>query len=322
LGWRVVLRQVRQFHAGTRQVSRLDLGIGSLVPLFPWQMEQAALGIIDRAVQEHKITKLFGLFSGGHDSLSAVAVASEHPAFTAAAHLNTGIGIQATRQFVSDTCQRHGWPLLELWPPKDRNGERPGKTYHDLVVKGYRTKKGEVYQGFPNGPKSHHTMYYHLKQRQIRRLVREHKSHRLERIGLVTGVRSQESTRRMTAALAVEVRRDGCQVWINPILSWTKDDCNAYIGHRELERNIVVDVLHRSGECLCGALASPGELPEIEDWYPKDVAPIREIERECAASGIPGCKWADAPPGCSVEPLDEQWTDLPLCVGCMKRSAA
>lgn len=274
-------------------------------PLFPEQMLTAALGVIERAVVEHKIAKVFGLYSGGHDSTTAVGVASQHPAFAGAVHLNTGTGIQKTREFVVETCKREGWPFIEISPQ--------GEDYPALVRK----------HGFPAGPKSHNRMYYQLKQRSIRRLVRDHKTHRHDRIGLVTGVRLQESSRRMAAAISVEVRRIGCQVWINPILSWTKDDCHAYMAWQGLERNLVVDLIHRSGECLCGALASAKEMKEIRYWFPDDpsVRMIEELETELAAKGMRDCKWATRPAKAKPEVLNDQWGDLPMCVGCMKGAA-
>ena len=88
-----------------------------------------------------------------------------------------------------------------------------------------------------------------LKQRQVRRLVAEHKQHRHDRIVLVTGIRLQESERRMAAAISVPVRRSGAQVWVSPILVWSKRECHDYIRHRGSSATQVVDLLHRSGEC-------------------------------------------------------------------------
>src|SRR4249920_2790823 len=94
------------------------------------------------AILEHRPSHVFALFSGGHDSLCSTHLASQWPEFTAAVHVNTGIGIQETRTFVRDTCREHGWPLLEYHPD--------AKTYEDLVRE----------KGMPRGPKSHNTMYY------------------------------------------------------------------------------------------------------------------------------------------------------------------
>jgi 3'-phosphoadenosine 5'-phosphosulfate sulfotransferase (PAPS reductase)/FAD synthetase len=247
---------------------------------------------VEDAIEEHDPSHVFGLFSGGHDSLAATAVIAKHPRFTAAVHINTGIGIEETREFVRETCKRQGWPLIEMWPD--------AKTYRDLVIE----------KGMPAGPKAHNTMFYWLKQRQIRRLVAKHKTHRHDRIGLVTGVRASESERRMASAIAVPVRRAGSQLWLNPILDWTGVQVSRFVDEEGLQRNPVVDLLHRSGECLCGALARREELAEIERWYPVAAAEIRVYEDLARAHGHPDDLWASK----LTQPRSQ--ARLPLCWSC------
>jgi 3'-phosphoadenosine 5'-phosphosulfate sulfotransferase (PAPS reductase)/FAD synthetase len=201
-------------------------------------------------------------------------VAAKHPAFTAAVHINTGIGIADTRTFVRETCEERGWPLIEMHPD--------GLTYRDLVVE----------KGMPAGPKAHNTTYYWLKQRQVRRLVSEHKQGRHGRIALVTGIRTAESERRMSAVMSVPVHRIGAQVWVNPILSWTKADCHDFMEDEGLRRNPVVDLLHRSGECLCGALARRSEFEDIKLWYPDVAAEIEGYEKLAESLGHRDDRWA------------------------------
>ena len=250
------------------------------------------MSAIDEAVAEHKPTALFALFSGGHDSLCSTAFAAKHPAFTSAVHINTGVGIEATRDFVRETCTARGWPLIEMHPD--------AKTYRDLVIE----------KGMPGGPQAHNTMYYWLKQRQVRRLVREHKIGRHGRIGLVTGIRVAESERRMSAAMSVPVHRIGAQVWINPILDWTKRNCHDFMAAEGLPRNEVVDLLHRSGECLCGALAHASEIREIERWFPATAATLHDYEQLALEAGHPENVWARR--------LSSRISraQLPLCLSC------
>lgn len=236
----------------------------------------------------------FALFSGGHDSLASTALAAKEPDFTSAVHINTGIGIEETRQFVRDTCQRQGWPLIEMFPD--------AKTYEQLILE----------KGFPGGPKSHNAMYYWLKQRQVRRLVREHKTGgRFGRVYLVTGIRRDESVRRMGAGIAVPVRRTGAQVWVNPILDWTGKQVSDFIDSEGLQRNPVVDILHRSGECLCGALAHKAEIQMIDMFFPAAGARIHELERQAAAKGLP-CVWAAR----SKRTMNQILGNLELCNSC------
>ncbi len=252
---------------------------------------------LDAAVEEHDPSHVFALFSGGHDSLCSTALTATHPRFTAAVHINTGIGIEDTRTFVRDTCKEQGWPLIEMHPD--------AKTYRDLVIE----------KGMPGGPKAHNTMYYWLKQRQVRQLVREHKQGRHGRVALVTGIRTAESERRMASVMAQPVHRIGAQVWVNPILDWTAVDCGRFIEREELRRNPVVDHLHRSGECLlCGALAHARELKDIELWYPREAAMLHEYERLAFEHGHAETVWA----GRLRSGVSRQ--QLPLCTSCEARA--
>jgi 3'-phosphoadenosine 5'-phosphosulfate sulfotransferase (PAPS reductase)/FAD synthetase len=253
----------------------------------------AALRVIDDAVREYDPSHVFALFSGGHDSLTATAITAKHPAFTAAVHINTGIGIEETREFVRVTCSREGWPLIELHPD--------AKIYEDLIRE----------HGFGHGPKAHSRYYYWLKQRQMRRLVREHKRHRNDRIVLTTGIRRAESTRRSLSGIAQHIDRRGASVYVNPILEWTGADCSDFIEAEGLARNPVVDRLHRSGECLCGAMFAKGERQEVFFWQPEIRERIERLEAECG----PG--WGVTKPAIHRE----QMAFLPLCQSCEARVA-
>lgn len=241
---------------------------------------------------------VFGLFSGGHDSLCSTHIASTHPRFQAAVHINTGTGIAATTRFVRETCEAQGWPLIEMRPD--------AKTYDELVME----------KGFPSGPASHAAMFYWLKQRQIRRLVKEQKGSG-RAVGLVAGVRRKESDRRMAQGISEPVRRDGAQLWLNPILLWDGRDKNRYMEAHALPRNEVVDVLHKSGECLCGAFARRGELAEIALWYPEEAEKIRALERRAKAAGLDDHLWGMRS---RVSAQQEQLVDLPLCQDCEVRA--
>lgn len=258
--------------------------------------------ILDATVAEHDPSHVFAMFSGGHDSLAATALTAKHPRFTAAVHVNTGIGIEETREFVRETCRREGWPLIEL------HADREEQTYEYIVRK----------YGFP-GPAGHRYMYRRLKERKIERLVREHKTHRLDRIVLSTGMRAQESVRRMghadLAADAKGYRRIGAQLWTNPIGQWSKLDVNQFLEREGLPRNRVVDLIHMSGECLCGAFARPGEMQELEQWFPDTAAYLHQLERDAEENGVIACVWGRRPDDVHPDQL-RLLPILPLCTSC------
>ena len=250
--------------------------------------------VIDQALAEHEpVVALYALFSGGHDSLTSTAIAAQHPRFTAVVHINTGIGIEETREFVRETCQAQGWPLIEAMPEH---------RYEDLVL-----KRG----GFPSGPKSHNSMYWYLKQKSLDRVVQAAKTTRGDRVGLVTGIRVSESIRRLNAGISVPIRRKGAQLWINPILDWTALDCGRFMSEHGLPRNPVVDLLHRSGECLCGALAREEEIHEIDAWYPDAAKRIHDLEAKARACGLKHTRWASRKAWGDAQPLT-----LEMCASC------
>lgn len=200
------------------------------------------------------------LFSGGNDSTTLVHLFREQA--THAIHANTGIGVEATRQFVRDTCAGWSIPLLEKHPPV---------SYRELVLA----------HGFP-GPGQHFKMYQRLKERCLdaaRVDLGVHRSRKLRAL-YVAGRRREESARRSDIPL---YEPDGSVIWVSPLAEWTKLDLNTYrLMNRDVPRNPVADALHMSGECLCGSFAKAGELEEVGDWHPEVREEIEALEAEIA----------------------------------------
>lgn len=260
--------------------------------------------IIDEAIKIYSPTHIFAMFSGGHDSYCATHIISQHPRFDAVVHINTGIGIKETRQFIRDRCKYHDWRLLEY------------KAIENLTAKGIPDP--QIYQeivlkyGFP-GPGQHNRMYARLKERCIRMLIREHKVKYSDKILLITGARKQESKRRMGHTTAIQ--KDGARIWVAPIVNWLKKDCLQYLDDNELPHNPVVDILHMSGECLCGAFAEKGELALIDIFFPETSKCILELQKKVRQAGFPW-NWGEKPPQWFQEVKAGQ-KFLPLCSSCI-----
>lgn len=255
--------------------------------------------IIEDMLSKHNPVAVYAMNSGGNDSLVAAHLISQHPAFTAAAHINTNTGIKATSQFVRESCEEIGLPLIEK--------ATPWEVYRQLVLE----------HGFP-GPSAHKFMYRNLKERRVRDLVRGAKSELGDRVALITGVRLSESVRRMGNVKAIQ--RDGARVWTAPILYWTEYDKELYIHRHGLRTNPVSRRLGMSGECLCGAYAK-GEVERelLKRLYPEDFAKIEDLEIEAEAAGV-HCRWGAAPP--DQPRFDPAQMSLNLCSGCDARRAA
>jgi 3'-phosphoadenosine 5'-phosphosulfate sulfotransferase (PAPS reductase)/FAD synthetase len=214
------------------------------------------------------------LFSGGNDSTVLTHLMRREA--THIAHANTGIGIEKTREFVRRYSAELGLPLLERHPPA-------GSRYEDIVLS----------EGFP-GPGKHWKMYHRLKLRCIEQVQRELiKNPYRERVIFLAGRRLSESQRRTSRNIPAIERRKSA-VWVSPLRDWTAENMNTYrMMHPDCPRNEVADLLHMSGECLCGSFAERGELEEIGMWFPEVVAYIRDLECRVKAAGIPEprCYW-------------------------------
>ena len=256
-----------------------------------------AHGVIDDAIAKYDIKQVYALFSGGHDSLTTTHVTAQHPLFKGVLHIDTGIGIPQTKQYVIDTCEQQGWPLFIYKSAWD---------YVQLVTK----------FGFP-GPDLHSVMYRMLKERALDKFMQDKKTERLENIGLVNGARSQESKRRM--GHLEPHHKQSSKIWISAIHDWSALDCSDYIAKQGLKRNPVKDKLHISGECLCGSFADPMERREIAFWFPEIdelLSKYEQVVQLVSGSGInpipqQQCRWGwhDGIPA-------EQGELFPLCHFC------
>jgi 3'-phosphoadenosine 5'-phosphosulfate sulfotransferase (PAPS reductase)/FAD synthetase len=228
--------------------------------------------LLDFAVQKlvvddgKDLAAVVGLFSGGNDSTVLCHMMLDK--ITHLAHANTTIGIEQTRIFVRETAKAWGIELLEFTPPRTEDH------YRSLVLD----------QGFP-GPGHHFKMYQRLKERSLRQVRKALVENRSQRVVFLAGRRRSESRRR---ANVPEMQREGSVVWVSPMVNWTKLDLNTYRLMNDVPVNEVTDLIHMSGECLCGAFAHKGELDEISQWFPDVAAYIRQLEEEVAdRSDIP-----------------------------------
>jgi 3'-phosphoadenosine 5'-phosphosulfate sulfotransferase (PAPS reductase)/FAD synthetase len=259
--------------------------------------------IIAEAIDRYKPRAIFAAYSGGNDSGASTAWSVNNVSGCRVFNANTGIGLAPTRNHMRATCALMDWDLTEI-----RAKEDCGQDYRKIVLK----------YGFP-GASQHMRMYIQLKERCVERLVRDNKVKRSDKILILTGIRRDESVKRMGYGSRV-INTKGAQVWVNPLYWWPKERFEEYRKACGVPDNPVTKVLGMSGECLCGAYAHKGEKSLIRIVDPETAAYLDELEKEVRAAGH-DWGWEDSPP----EPRDMQTIsmmfDMPLCVGCGKAAA-
>ena len=258
--------------------------------------------IVAEAIDRYKPIAIYAGFSGGNDSRAVVHWMMHNVPGCQALHINTGIGIEASRQYVRDTCKAQGWPLTEI-----RAKEDCGEDYDAHVLR----------HGFP-GPDGHQFMYRRLKERAVYALVKRAKvgHKRSAKVMIATGVRHDESIRRMGYA-GREVNKTRAQIWVNPVYWWSKAQRDAYNAAAGLPENLVAKQLGMSGECGCGAFAHPGELATWRAIDPSFGERIDRLQSECLARGFTW-GWEGRPPKGGFNKNQLGLFEHPLCVGCEK----
>lgn len=273
-----------------------------------------AADILDRAYATHKPVAVVGMYSSGDDSgatmIALEAWAARRGVPFQVAHINTGIGIEASRVHARSVAAARGWRFSE-W--------RTDPAIYERLVTG---QWPGIPGGFPSKP-MHKAYYGKLKDRRVWDILRHFKQGAARSAGvmLVSGIRQRESRIRMGYRDPINKYR--AQIWVNPLFHRTKDDCLDLMELGNLPRNPASQTIHMSGECLCGAMNGPGELAEIRYWFPETARELDRIAAQVQAAGYPWGwdeerpAWYDAM-GAGQQPL---FDFMPLCVGCEARHA-
>jgi 3'-phosphoadenosine 5'-phosphosulfate sulfotransferase (PAPS reductase)/FAD synthetase len=240
---------------------------------------KSAYAVIDSAF-DAGAEVMVPLFSGGHDSLSAVYIASKHPKFDGSVyHIDTGIGAAATRRFVEQIAVDYGWTLRVFKSPS---------TYEMFIRE----------KGFP-GPGMHRWAYIRLKERCIRQILRTHGK---QKVALITGCRSQESTRRMGHVEPLKIGEstkrgivNKRRYWVAPCHDWSTEDQHRFMETEDLPLNpLKLSPIRMSGECFCGAFARPAEIELIRKYAPDVAAEIDRLTVIAAEQKV-HCVWGTRP---------------------------
>lgn len=259
--------------------------------------------IVAQAMERYKPIAVFVGYSGGNDSLRVTHWAMNHIPGCEVMHINTGIGIERTRQHVRAVCTLYSWPLHEI-----RAKEDCGQDYDALVRR----------HGFP-GPDGHSKMYSQLKERCVRLLMKRAKvGHpRNAKVLFISGAQHADSKRRMIYA-GREVNKRDAQIWASPFYWSSKAERDAYIAEHKLPINPVTQQLGMSGECGCGAFAQPGELAKWRACDPAFGERIDRLSQAVLANGFTW-SWEGRPPEGGAN--KQQLHLMPLCGDSCYKSA-
>lgn len=267
--------------------------------------------IINQALTNYKPYATILMLSGGHDSLLAYHVAkSLNVPLTHILHGITGTGIQETANFARKVAEDSGLTYLEA---------NAGDAYERYIL-----RKGF----FGIGETAHSYAYHVLKREHFGKTISKYirRGQRGRQILLINGARIQESTRRKQL-LNQPIRQDTNNIWVNIVHYWGALERNDFLS--EYPHNPVYEILHRSGECLCGTTQRPFEetRKEVSYWFPPWGQWLNDLEKEACNRGF--CwKWGeDLPNYLKVQKkqqkqinqgqltMGEEW--LPMCQTCI-----
>jgi 3'-phosphoadenosine 5'-phosphosulfate sulfotransferase (PAPS reductase)/FAD synthetase len=279
------------------------------------------IALIEEARERWKPIKTYCLFSGGNDSGVLAHRCREH--YDALFYIDTGTAVPTTAEqeivgvedHVRAFAERLGKPLEirrsgdayrtmvlgdELWWRRYRiraAQERRPFSIEQMIAEdrwaGRASSKryGQAPYGFP-GKGQHGRAYSRLKERRIEELLRQAKEGhpRTAAVLFLSGIRRSESRRRAKREPLVE---RGSAKFCSPLIDWTAEEMVGYRRRFDLPQSDVAALLHRSGECNCGAFARAEEERQLmrtfwPEWWGET---IEALEAEAEARGVRWCRW-------------------------------
>ncbi len=197
--------------------------------------------------------KYWALYSGGKDSTSVVQWLMNNQMLAGIVVIDTGLATPDWMEFIEKQCRR--------WGVKPEVYKTP-ESYERLVLK----------YGFPGSP-MHSLFMSYLKGRAIRQFKKQHPSEQL-----ASGVRLYESKRRFKNVTEWG-EWEGVKIW-SPLYNWTTPQVWEFFNNSGHERSPAYQTLCISGDCLCGAMATPVERAAVKAFYPCIWKRIEQLERQ------------------------------------------
>jgi len=227
--------------------------------------------IMDMAIKQYSLDKLYVLFSGGKDSVCVLHfIATNYPdIFGGAVFTNTGLGSQETRKFVINYCKEMGWKLYLTYPQENERFQKI------MLKNGFATAGSHrIWMGYLK----FHAWYYFSKWR---------KKELNEKMAFISGVRKKESNQRakIKAYTRKPIDVNATMIFIKPFLHKNGVELWDYFIENNLKKTPVYDWLNRSGECYCGAFTQTGDLKLMQKYDPLAFETIRRYEKLIQKNG-------------------------------------
>lgn len=219
-----------------------------------------------KRLAERNRDNIYAAVSGGDDSIVALYFAyhSPHIELDGILHIDTGIGVPKTREYVESIADDLG---LECYTIGEGNIRYPHEEYEFLVTK----------FGFPGAnPIAHSQIQNNLKDKPFNRF----ESHLDGDLALISGVRKLESKRRYDKL--TDLAENGFTkvknvLWTSPIVEFSEQDLKTFKQKHDIKENEVSALLNSSGECLC-TYEDRNRLIDLDQFYPEVAQQIYRLE--------------------------------------------
>ena len=241
--------------------------------------------IMDEAI-EQGLTDFYVAYSGGKDSGVVLDMMAKDFSdyFKGVVFVNTGIGTQATLDYITDYCKKRNYKLFIVKP---EDVIRKKKTIRGDVGDQFSYEALVMNYGFPQ--QSFHTVAMrHLKYFPLRKFIYD-RLERGEKPCIVGGIRKYESARRKIK-WNKHFYNDGKMWFVLPIFFKRDEWVYDYFIKNDIKRSPVYETLHISGDCLCGCFAKKEELKLLEMFHPEVFAEIKRLEKLLKEKGTPEAK--------------------------------
>ncbi len=259
--------------------------------------------ILTAAVKRLKPDFIVAMVSGGNDSAAAFQAAIDCGIkFDFILHGITGTGIPDTTEFVRNHYGNMRIPYIEA---------DAGDAYEQICLRKGFLGRGEI---------AHKHAYHILKAGPFRKALSAHmrQGKRDITIMMVNGARGDTESARRGRTKEHIWNRDPSQsknIWVNPILHWTREQRETYLNERQVKINPVVVQLDRSGECLCGTMQDEAVRHEAAALYPKWGKWLNDLRARVMA--IWPWDWGQEMPAYIVAQMNGQPDFfMPMCKGC------